>query len=239
MQILPLMKTLLAAFTFLFFLTCNTYIGKDFNINILSKSKKFTQRDTLKFNLTNKKGHLLDSVTFTLDGKMIKSEAPLKSFPLGYHKLEAMIYVAGNVFKLEDQITILSSTAPKLYQYQIINEFPHDKTAYTQGLEFYKDTLYESTGLRGKSNIRKVNFITGEVYKQIPLDKVYFGEGITFLNHKLYQLTWKGSIGFQYDPASFKMERSFSFSIKVKKDGGCVMTENICINRMEPKKYGN
>jgi len=211
-QILLLMKVLLVAFSFLFFLTCNTDIGKDFSIKIIPKSKKFTQRDTLKFHLTNNKGHVLDSLTFALDGKMIKSEVPLKSFPLGYHKLEAMIYVAGNIFKLEDQITILSSTTPKLYQYQIINEFPHDKTAFTQGLEFYKDTLYESTGLRGKSNIRKVNFITGEVYKQIPLDKVYFGEGITFLNHKLYQLTWKGNIGFQYDPITFKMERSFSFN---------------------------
>ena len=136
MQILLLMKVLLAAFSFLFFLTCNTDIGKDFSIKILLKSKKFTQRDTLKFNLTNNKGHVLDSVTFALDGKMIKSEVLLKSFPLGYHKLEAMIYVAGNIFKLEDQITILSSTTPKLYQYQVINEFPHDKTAYTQGLEF-------------------------------------------------------------------------------------------------------
>ena len=69
-QILLLMKVLLAAFSFLFFLTCNTDIGKDFSIKIHPKSKKFTQRDTLKFNLTNNKGHVLDSVTFALDGKI-------------------------------------------------------------------------------------------------------------------------------------------------------------------------
>ena len=206
------MKTLFAAFSFLFFIKCNTDIEKDFNINILTKNKKFTQVDTLIFSLINKREHAIDSVIYLLNGINVKPATPLKLFPLGYQKLEAKIYKAGNVFKIEDQITILSSIAPKLYKYQIINEFPHDKTAYTQGLEFYKDTLYESTGIRGESSIRKVNFKTGKVIKQIQLDKVYFGEGITFLNHKLYQLTWKGNIGFQYDPVTFKMERSFSFN---------------------------
>ncbi|MEK9517532.1 MAG: glutaminyl-peptide cyclotransferase, partial [Flavobacteriaceae bacterium] len=85
------------------------------------------------------------------------------------------------------------------------------KTAYTQGLEFYRDTLYESTGLKGKSSLRKVDFKTGEVYKQIALDQVYFGEGISILNDKLYQLTWQGNMGFQYQPDQLKMERSFSY----------------------------
>ena len=108
-------------------------------------------------------------------------------------------------------ISIVSEKKPKLYTYTILNEYPHDKTAYTQGLEFYRDTLYESTGLRGKSSLRKVNFETGEVYIKTTLNKVYFGEGISFLNDKLYQLTWQGDMGFQYDPNQLKMEKSFAY----------------------------
>ena len=62
----------------------------------------------------------------------------------------------------------MSPSKPQLYSYTILNEFPHDKTAYTQGLEFYRDTLYESTGLRGKSSLRKVDFESGEIYNQVP-----------------------------------------------------------------------
>ena len=92
-----------------------------------------------------------------------------------------------------------------------INEYPHDTEAYTQGLEFYNDTLYESTGKNGESFLRKLNFKTGEVYKQIDLDKSYFGEGITILNNKIYQLTWKSGLGFIYDLDTFKKLDNFQY----------------------------
>ena len=96
-------------------------------------------------------------------------------------------------------IKLLAEHAPEIYTYEILNVYPHDMEAYTQGLEFHKDTLYESTGKKGKSSLRQVDFKTGEILKKIDLDNTYFGEGITILNNKIYQLTWQSGVGFIYD----------------------------------------
>lgn len=195
----------------LLLLKCNTDIKKDFKLLVMEKSKKFTPDDTLKFSIVNKKNHSLDSIVYYLEGEKISHVRPLKNKPLGVYKLTASVYASGNIFKYTENISIVSSSQPKLYTYTILNEYPHDKTAYTQGLEFYRDTLYESTGLRGKSSLRKVDFRTGEIIEKIDLDQVYFGEGISILNDKLYQLTWQGNMGFQYQPDQLKMERSFAY----------------------------
>ena len=93
--------------------------------------------------------------------------------------------------------------------YKIIKEFNHDKQAYTQGLEFYNNFLFESTGLNGKSSIRRTNLSNGEVLDITNLDYEYFGEGITILNDKIYQLTWKNKIGFIYDLNLKKTEHQY------------------------------
>ena len=195
----------------LLLLKCNTEITKDFRLSVLEKSKKFTANDTLKFNIVNKKNHPIDSVVYRLDGIKISDVQPLNNKSLGIYDLTASVYLSRKKLEYKEKITIVSPSKPKLYTYTILNEYPHDKTAYTQGLEFYRDTLFESTGIRGKSSLRKVNFKTGEVFKQIALDQVYFGEGISILNDKLYQLTWQGDMGFQYQPDQLKMERSFAY----------------------------
>ena len=195
----------------LLLLKCNTEITKDFRLSVLEKSKKFTANDTLKLNIVNKKNHPIDSVVYRLDGIKISDVQPLNNKSLGIYDLTASVYLSRKKLVYKEKITIVSPSKPKLYTYTILNEYPHDKTAYTQGLEFYRDTLFESTGIRGKSSLRKVNFKTGEVFKQIALDQVYFGEGISILNDKLYQLTWQGDMGFQYQPDQLKMERSFAY----------------------------
>ena len=195
----------------LLLLKCNTDITKDFRLSVVEKSKKFKPNDTLKFNVVNKKNHPIDSVVYHLDGIKISDVQPLNNKSLGIYDLKASVYLSGKKLEYKENISIVSASKPKLYTYTILNEYPHDITAYTQGLEFYRDTLYESTGLRGKSSLRKVDFKTGEIYKQIALDQVYFGEGISILNDKLYQLTWQGNMGFQYQPDQLKMERSFAY----------------------------
>lgn len=195
----------------LLLLKCNTDITKDFRLSVVEKSKKFKPNDTLKFNVVNKKNHPIDSVVYHLDGIKISDVQPLNNKSLGIYDLKASVYLSGKKLEYKENISIVSASKPKLYTYTILNEYPHDKTAYTQGLEFYRDTLYESTGLRGKSSLRKVDFKTGEIYKQIALDQVYFGEGISILNDKIYQLTWQGNMGFQYQPDQLKIERSFAY----------------------------
>jgi glutamine cyclotransferase len=201
-------------FLFLFpllLLKCNSDISKDFDMLVSKKDRKFIKSDTLEIKISNRKNHTIDSICYFLDKKRIPERFPLINFKLGIHLLTSSVYYKGNKTEYKTQITLLSDIKPKLYTYAIINEYPHDKQAYTQGLEFYRDTLYESTGLRGNSSIRKVNFRTGEVLEKKSLDKVYFAEGISFLNDKLFQLTWQGNIGFQYDPDNLKVERSFDY----------------------------
>ena len=195
----------------LLLLKCNTDITKDFKLSVIQKSKKFIPSDTLKLSIINKKNHPIDSVVYYLEGEKISEAHALNNKKLGIYNLIASIYVSGKKLEYKQNISIVSPSKPQLYSYTILNEFPHDKTAYTQGLEFYRDTLYESTGLRGKSSLRKVDFESGEIYNQVALDKVYFGEGITILKDKLYQLTWQGNMGFQYRPDQLKIERSFAY----------------------------
>lgn len=211
----------------LLFLKCNGDLSKDFKLTVLEKSKKYTPNDTLRFKLINKKNHPIDSVVYQLEGQKIDELHPLKNRTLGIYDLTASVYVSGRKSDYAEKITIVGLVKPKLYTYSIINEFPHDKTAYTQGLEFYRDTLYESTGLRGKSSLRKVDFKTGKVLQKIDLDKVYFGEGISILNNKLYQLTWQGDMGFQYNPDHLKMERSFSYQDSKEGWGLCNDGQNL------------
>jgi glutamine cyclotransferase len=102
--------------------------------------------------------------------------------------------------------------APKKYGYRVVNTYPHDSTAFTQGLEFREGALYEGTGQTGRSSVRKVDLQTGKVIQQIPLQPKYFGEGITVLNRQIVQLTWITHIGFIYDQSTFRVMRDFNYT---------------------------
>ena len=91
------------------------------------------------------------------------------------------------------------SNEPLLISFNIVKVYPHDTTSYTEGLEWINNTLYESTGNNGRSKLRKVNLETGKAEKEIKLDSIYFGEGISVFNNKLYQLTWQQHKVFVYD----------------------------------------
>jgi glutamine cyclotransferase len=113
--------------------------------------------------------------------------------------------------------TVEESNAPSVPEapaipYTILNAYPHDTSAFTQGLEFYKGQLYESTGLEGKSTLRTVDLKTGAVKQLHKLAPKEFGEGITILNDTLYQLTWENHIVFVYDPKSLKVIRQMTWN---------------------------
>jgi glutamine cyclotransferase len=99
-----------------------------------------------------------------------------------------------------------------VYTYHIVNIYPHDKTAFTQGLQYVDGVLYEGTGLEGQSTIRKVKLETGQVLQQRRLDSRYFGEGIVVWKKSLIQLTYTTQIGFVYDLASFDRLKAFNYT---------------------------
>ena len=107
-----------------------------------------------------------------------------------------------------------SSTIPQpvpVYTYRVINTYPHDKEAFTEGLVFESGVLYEGTGLNGRSSLRKVELKTGKILQFYELPEQYFGEGITVYKDTIIQLTWKSNTGLVYNKNSFALLRQFSY----------------------------
>ena len=107
---------------------------------------------------------------------------------------------------------VATQSRPPVYGYRIVNTYPHDPQAYTQGLIYRDGSLYESTGLNGRSTLRKVKLETGEVLQLEHLDPRYFAEGLADWNGRLVQLTWQSNVGFVYDLVSFKLQNTFRYS---------------------------
>ena len=187
-----------------------------FEIELAGNTNEFSNQESVAVSIKNKKGKTIDKISYSIDGKVLEVKGDKLSLDitrLGQKELKAVIEYEGNTAEITKKIKVLSGTAPEIYTYEIVNEYPHDLNAFTQGLEFYNDTLYESTGSGGnaKSFIRKIDYKTGKVLQQKDLAKNYFGEGITILNDKLYQLTWRSSIGFVYQLSDFKELNSFQY----------------------------
>jgi glutaminyl-peptide cyclotransferase len=100
---------------------------------------------------------------------------------------------------------------PAVFGYQVVKVYPHDRQAFTQGLQYVEGFLYEGTGQHGQSGIRKVRLETGEVVQHQPLDPKFFGEGITVWGDTIIQLTWQAEMGFVYDRKTFKQLRTFTY----------------------------
>ena len=225
--------------TLLFFLTmsCNSKkaTGSElFDITIKNIQKTYTPADNFKVSVVNKKSTTIDSLEYFFDSRKITSlntnsdlTIDLKNEKLGNRSLEIKIYSGTTVYKISKKITVLSSITPKLYTYRILEEYPHDTNAYTQGLEFKNDTLYESTGQYKNSSLRKTNYKTGEIYTKISLDDAYFGEGLTILNEKIYQLTWREKTGFIYDLNTLRKTGSFVYGRSSEGWGLCQDGESI------------
>ena len=195
-------------------ISCGSNSGQkksDFSIETNAEKGNIANNETLTLSIQNKKNHTIDSIQYTLSGKKINESTSLLKNKLGKQTLGATVYFNNEKQVVNSNITILNSEAPKIYTFNIINEYPHDITSYTQGIEFYNDNLYESTGQYKESKLRHLNYKTGEVLKNINLANEYFGEGLTILDNKIYQLTWQEGTGFVYDVNTFDKLNSFKY----------------------------
>ena len=181
-------------------------------------SSQYQVQESLELGILNPNFKAVDSVVYFVNETKVGSKKgidkltfELKNQRLGYQYLKAVVYFEGENSEATKRIELVSNVIPKLLNYKIINTYPHDTGSFTEGLEFYKDTLYESTGQNGKSYIRKYDYRTGKIYNQINLDSKYFGEGITIINNKIYQLTYQEKTGFIYDAKTLKLEKTFVY----------------------------
>ena len=118
--------------------------------------------------------------------------------------------VTGLLFGLFVSLFAVAADEPvQVHDIEVVNTFPHDPAAFTQGLVFHGGMLYEGTGRNGESSLRQVDLESGELRKRKNLASRYFGEGITIMDGRIYQLTWQSHIGFVYELESFEQEKTF------------------------------
>ncbi|MFL2593710.1 MAG: glutaminyl-peptide cyclotransferase [Flavobacteriaceae bacterium] len=183
------------------------------------KDGKIKLNDTLKIKLnSNKKNLSFEIKTNNQIEKIIPIEIDsnnseeykflMKELSLGVKEL----IINNDSLSEKINFTLLNDKTPKIYDFEIINEFTRGLDSYTQGFEFYNDTLYESLGQYGKSKLVKVDYKNGNTLKEYNLESKFFAEGITILNNKIYQLTWKEKIGFVYDVNTFELINSFKYN---------------------------
>ncbi len=181
----------------------------------------FTIGDEIDIQLTLKESDIvIDSLIAETKGKNIKLlpeelgfKWQTKHLTTGTNQLKISAYSEGNrVDSYYLRLRFKSDIKPELYECKIINTYPHDKKAYTQGLFYDNGVMYEGTGQRGESSLRKVDYKTGKLIAQLNLEAKYFGEGITAFKDKIIQLTWTSKTGFVYDKATFKLITTLQYS---------------------------
>lgn len=155
----------------------------------------------------------IDSLQLWGDGELVQTITSkpwnLKWTPtkdkMGKHNLKLIAYHEnGTVGLLTTYINLKSNQVPDEYSYKIINDYPHDRRAYTQGLFYHEGFLYEGTGQHGESSLRKVRLENGEAISIKDLEQEYFGEGITYSKNRIIQLTWNSNKVFVVDPETFE-----------------------------------
>ena len=179
--------------------------------------------EKIGLSVLNTKNKTIDSITYFVNNQKITTVKGNGKFTfdginkkLGYQNVKALIYFEGDTISTKTRVEIASGIAPKLLKYTIVNTYTHDVDAFTEGLEFYRDTLMESTGQNGKSYFAKIDYKTGKSFKKVSMDKTYFGEGITVINNKIYQLTWESATGFIYDANTLKKLKTFTYDKKIE-----------------------
>ena len=167
------------------------------------------------------KTETIDSLRWFVDGKWLKTTKEedvawnTASETTGTHRIEAVAYYAsGQRDNILASMLLLAPHAPKQYTYEVIQVYPHDAKAYTQGLLFDDGFLYESTGLKGESSLRKVHLQTGEPVMAINIPADMFGEGLALADDKLIQLTWQNQVAFVYQKSDFKLLKRINYPMR-------------------------
>ena len=183
----------------------------------LNTTQKTNLGDEATIKFEQLRGNVIDSVHLYVNHTRVnkkETNVTLNTTDLGVgkHTVTAIAFYPNASKKLNNAIEVFANKAPELYTFKITNTYPHDTKAYTQGLEYYKGFLYETTGKRGQSTLRKVAIETGEVLQKIALENQYFGEGMTIYKDTIYWLTWQSRKGFMYSLDTFEKIGDFNYN---------------------------
>ena len=170
------------------------------------------------FKIYVKTANLPDSIQYYMDGKLLETKKDTSNIhvntsdlSLGTRTILAKVFAGGQEEEIQSNITILTSSVPKQFGFNIVKTYLHDTSSYTQGLEFHDGIFYESDGEYNASSLRKVT-VEGKVLKQSDLEDRYFAEGITVVGDKILMLTYKEKVMFEYDKNTFELLRTIPYN---------------------------
>ena len=209
----PKYLLVLFAFSFLFF-GCKEDVKEGVKCKLEISQKKVKQGDLIDFKLSTVPIYPNARAKYYFDGEEIKAEnLKIEDLRVGKHRLEAEMLIADSILcEAYKTIEVVSDIEPEQWSYEIIVEYPHQISAYTQGLAWHEGNLYEGTGRYEHSLLAEVDLETGNYLRSLELDDSYFGEGVTILNGNVYQLTWQAQKCFVYDLESFDLIDEFEFN---------------------------
>jgi glutamine cyclotransferase len=204
-----------------FLFSCGDKSGKTNSANSSFNSPESGQLlksgDSINIYLAYADG-LVDSIQYFVDTIKLATKTDTTGYqlnssdlPLGSRLITAKIYRKGVLEEVTSNIVLVSSKIPVQYGYKIIKSFPHSTKVYTEGLEYHDGYLYESAGDYGHSALLKLT-LGGKVVQKQTLGDKYFGEGITIVEDKIIQLTYKEKIGFEFDKNTFKLIKTFPYN---------------------------
>jgi glutaminyl-peptide cyclotransferase len=217
-------STLIVLITIIYICSCSGKIEKSrkpvSSVELVSPSKKHVFGQPLQIQVNTKlKDGKLKKIDVFYNGNLVTTGHDLQfSYTISSLNMLGINYIRVVPEKTDGvsnprniEFTVLSDQIPVKYDYRLIREMEHSPDHFTQGLQFVGGFLYEGTGENGKSGIFKINLPNDKVLKSIPLPEKYFGEGITVLKEKIYQLTYKHQVGFVYRLSDFAVVDSFRF----------------------------
>jgi len=204
-------------------LACITFGCKDedkisLTFSAPDQGQNFNTGDEIKIKLDAPKDAKISSVVYLLDSTVISTKnnadsvlLPTKELPLGYKMITAIVTQGEKKDTITTNIVLKSNFVPVKLSYKVVNSFPHDTSAYTEGLAFIDGKLLESTGENGASELKWVDLQSGKTIQKTKLEPQYFGEGSLKIGDKIIMLTWKENIGFIFDAKTFKQIGTFPY----------------------------
>ena len=188
------------------------------NFSSPNQGDNFYLGDDIKLKLDISENADVNSVAYFIDGKLINTGKPSDSallktanLPLGYRLITAIITQGDVKDTINTNIVLTTRRVPEKLNYTVVKAFPHDTSAYTEGLSYVDEKLLESTGEKGASQLKYVDLKSGKTLQKTQLDPQYFGEGSLKIGDKIIMLTWQENLGFVFDGKTLKQLGTFPY----------------------------
>ncbi len=214
----PCQTVVCIIFCITLFFGCKEKSEPSFTFSTPSQGQNFNVGDEISMQIDVPKDVKVDEIAYLIDNKIIgifhnnqPVLLPTKDQKLGYRMITAIVKHNDQKDTITTNIVLKTNHKPVQLAYKVVNTFPHDTSAYTEGLSYIDGRLLESTGEKGASKLKWVDLKSGKTLQETTLAPQYFGEGSLKIGDKIIMLTWQENIGFIFDAKSFKQLGTFPY----------------------------